>query len=78
MKLRIDERAHAAYLYLRGEHEQVHVVETRTVAPPGAVHADERIGLDFDADGHLVGIEFLVPDAQLLPSVISDAERYEA
>jgi uncharacterized protein YuzE len=75
MQLKFDERAHAAYLALRAEGERVNVAESRSVAPPGSANADERIVLDFDADGRLVGIEFLVPDLQLLPSVLSEAER---
>lgn len=75
MRLRLDERVHAAYLALRDDDERVAVAETRTITPPGATKADERITLDFDAQGRLVGIEFPVPDAQLLPSVLAGAER---
>ena len=75
MRLKIDERVQAGYLALHEEGEHVHVVESRSIAPPGARHADERIVLDFDAQGRLVGIEFLVPDGQLLPSVLSRAQR---
>jgi hypothetical protein len=75
MRLRIDDRVHTAYLALCDAEERVAVAETRTVTPPGATDADEYIALDFDSEGHLVGIEFLVPDAQLLPSVLAKAER---
>jgi hypothetical protein len=30
--------------------------------------------LDFDANGRLLGIEFLVPDQQLLPELLAEAE----
>jgi len=71
--VRVSARAGAAYLSLHGEHERVEVTETLRVAPPGATHADERLLLDFDAGGRLVGIEFLVAEEQLLPSVLADA-----
>jgi uncharacterized protein YuzE len=74
LRLRIRERSGAAYLSLHGEHETVDVTETLRVAPPGAAHADERLLLDFDAAGRLVGIEFLVAEEQLLPSVVAEAK----
>jgi hypothetical protein len=30
--------------------------------------------LDFDAEGRLLGIEFLVPEQQLLPEQLAEAE----
>lgn len=74
MKLTIDTRVEVAYLSLRDNDEQVKVATTLPVKPPGAVRMDDRINLDFDVEGRLVGIEFLVPGGQLLPSVIERAQ----
>ncbi len=76
MHLRFDPRANAAYLYLRDQDEQVKVVHTTVVAPPGSTDLDEGLRLDFDDEGRLVGIELLVPEHQLLPSVLRDAQPY--
>lgn len=74
MRLRYDKRAGAAYLRLRGDDDDVGTVSPTMVIPPGAQHADDRILLDFDAAGRLVGVEFLTPQERLLPSVLAGAE----
>lgn len=73
MELRLDKRAGAAYLVLRHPTDDVMVDTTVAISPPGAEHLDEQLRLDFDAVGRLVGIEFLVPDEQLLPSILEQA-----
>jgi hypothetical protein len=75
MRLTYSERAGPAYLWLRGEADDVGTVSSKTFRPPGSQAADDYFVLDFDAAGHLVGIEFLTPDERLLPSVLSAAER---
>ncbi len=76
MRLRIDERFNVALLALRADGERVQVKTTMPIAPPGATRADERLILEFDGDGRLVGIEFLVAHEQLLPSVLHHAKPY--
>jgi uncharacterized protein YuzE len=78
MRLIYDRRVGAAYLRLRSETEDVSTVSSKPIAPPGARDADDRILLDFDDEGRLVGIEFLTPDQRLLPSVLSAAESPDA
>jgi uncharacterized protein YuzE len=76
MKLNYDQEVGAAYLRLRGDDEDVGTVSSMPITPPRAEVLDDydTIVLDFDADGRLVGIEFLVAERQLLPSVLADAE----
>jgi hypothetical protein len=78
VKLNYDQRVGAASLRLRGDDEDVGTVSSMPIAPPRAeVLGDyDTIVLDLDADGRLVGIEFLVPERQLLPSVLADTEPY--
>jgi uncharacterized protein YuzE len=76
MKLTYDERANAAYLTLRAGDEGGPAVRTEQLSPPGIKpRADTALRLDFDAEGHLLGIEFLVPEQQLLPALLAQAER---
>ena len=76
MKLTYDQEVGAAYLRLRTDNDDVGTVTSKPITPPGAEHADDRIVLDFDDAGHLVGIEFLTPAERLLPSVLAAAERH--
>lgn len=78
MRLKYDQRVGAAYLRLRADNDDVGTVSSKPVTPPGAEHLDDRIVLDFDTDGHLVGIEFLTPELRLLPSVLATAETYRS
>jgi uncharacterized protein YuzE len=75
MKLTYDERGGAAYLRLRGDTDDVGTLSSKIVEPPSAEHMDDRMLLDFDEDGRLVGIEFLTPDDRLLPGVLASADR---
>lgn len=76
MKLSYDQDVGAAYLRLRGAQEEVRgPVTSETFRPPGSEAGDDYFVLDFDADGRLVGIEFLTPNERLLPSILGAAER---
>ncbi len=77
MRLTYDKEVGAAYLRLRAEGDDVGTVTSKPIAPPGAEPADDSIVLDFDRDGHLVGIEFLTPAARLLPSVLAAADQQQ-
>ena len=71
MKVTYDGLANAAYLYLReiapGEIEFSQEVEIEEV--------EGTINVDFDAEGRLIGIEFLNARAQLPTEVKEEAER---
>jgi uncharacterized protein YuzE len=74
MRFSYDKRVGAAYLYLRDDTDDVGTVTSTSVAPPGADGADDRIVLDFDHAGRLVGIEFFTPEERLHPSVLAGAD----
>jgi uncharacterized protein YuzE len=76
MRLTYDEEVGAAYLRLRTDNDDVGTVSSKSITPPGAEHADDRIVLDFDQAGRLVGIEFLTPEDRLLPSILAAASRH--
>lgn len=69
LRLTREQDREAAYLYLTDEIGQSGVAQTVEVpvAGPG-------LFLDFDADGYLVGIEFLGPTVQIRPSTLAQAE----
>lgn len=76
MKLTYDDRVNAADLSVTPDGEDVPAVRTAQISPPGIrPEADTALRLDFDADGRLLGIEFLVPDKQLLPGLLAKAEH---
>jgi uncharacterized protein YuzE len=76
MKLTYDDEVGAAYLRLRGDDEDVAgPVTSESFRPPGSEAGDDYLVLDFDADGRLVGIEFLTPNERLLPSMLTAAKR---
>ena len=75
MRLCYDERVRAAYLYVGDEAERTGGLTTLKVVPPNPSAGDDYLALDFDDAGRLVGVEILVPDERLLPSVLADAER---
>jgi uncharacterized protein YuzE len=73
MKLRIDAAHDIGYLSLvDGDETAAKVAQTMTVEMPPNIRAPEIV-LDFDADGYLIGIEFLRPSLQLRPSVVERA-----
>ena len=78
MRLTYDQHVGAAYLRLRTDNDDVGTVASKSITPPGAEHADDRIVLDFDEDGRPVGIEFLTPEERLLPSILAAAERHHS
>lgn len=64
----LDAEADAAYVELAGaEHRSV---ENITVDRP-----DGMIVLDFDSDGHLLGVELLGAQVLLPPDALADADR---
>lgn len=69
MRLTYDPAANAAYLYIVDPIEPGAAV-TQEVAE------DSGVILDFDAEGRLLGIEFLSPDTQLRPETLRQAKRY--
>lgn len=76
MRLTYDQEVGAAYLRLRTDDDDVSTVSSKSITPPGAESVGDRIVLDFDHDGRLVGIEFLTPAERLLPSILAAAERH--
>jgi hypothetical protein len=67
-----NDRADTAYLSLMGD-ERRKSASTQQVLPPQARDATSYLVLDFDDEGHLLGIQFLSPQDQLLPSVLARA-----
>jgi uncharacterized protein YuzE len=76
MRLTYDQEVGAAYLRLRTDDDDVGTVSSKSITPPGAENVGDRIVLDFDHDGRLVGIEFLTPEERLLPSLLAAAEHH--
>jgi uncharacterized protein YuzE len=76
MRLSYDEEVGAAYLRLRTNDDNVGTVSCKSIIPPGAENVGDRIVLDFDHDGRLVGIEFLTPQERLLRSILAAAQRH--
>jgi uncharacterized protein YuzE len=56
MKISYDAKVDAAYIYLAEEIGVGHVAKTYSCDP---VEVGGEINLDFDAEGHLIGIEVL-------------------
>jgi hypothetical protein len=63
------------YLYLRPPEEAG--VVTKSI-PWTDADARAELVLDFDADGHLVGIEIFSPQGLLRPDELAKAESYSA
>jgi uncharacterized protein YuzE len=66
MRVTYDPDARAGYIYLTG-----------SIEPGGArrtISATQDIILDFDGEGHLIGIELLDP-ALLHPKLLGEAEK---
>jgi len=73
MRLRVDAPHDIGYLSLvDDDRTTVKVARSMTVQLPPDNRMTEII-LDFDADGYLVGIEFLRPSLQLRPGVVERA-----
>ena len=79
MRLTYDAGADVAYLYILDPIWRGGVAETVPLENSDDRQPDEPdldgINLDFDADGRLVGIEFLGPTRQLPAAVLERAER---
>ena len=59
-------RADAAYLRLCEDRSKIRAADSVRIGPPGATDLDDEVALDFDAQGHLVGIEVLIASRRLL------------
>ncbi len=75
-RLTYDQKVGAAYLRLHDDGEDVGTVSSMPITPPGGARADDRIVLDLDDDGRLVGIECLTPEQRLFPIVLDSAEPH--
>jgi hypothetical protein len=77
MRMTHSERAGVAYLDLRTQDDEIAKPgRSLPIAAPDATPGEDWwLVLDFDADGRLLGIEFLDPEAQRLPGVLAKAER---
>jgi uncharacterized protein YuzE len=73
LRVTYDPEARAGYLYLTDSMRAGEVKYTVPLTEEGA----EGINLDFDADGHLIGIELLDP-AFLHPTLMAQATAPEA
>lgn len=70
MRLEYDRQIDAAYIYLRAEGVLSEVAKTVPLDPR---EVDGEINLDFDRDGHLVGIEVQAASQFLDASLLSGA-----
>jgi uncharacterized protein YuzE len=81
MRLTYDASVNAAYLYILDPIARGGVAESVPLENLDDRQPDEPdlegINLDFDADGRLVGIEFLSPTRQLPAAVLEHAERHD-
>lgn len=71
IELTFDAEADAGYIYVDavGDHERASVSRTRFC---NIEMTDAAINVDFDENGHVVGIEFLGASRLLLERVLSD------
>jgi uncharacterized protein YuzE len=69
VRLTYDQPHEIGYLSLTDE--RVKVARTLIVEHPDA---RSELHLDFDTDGHLLGIEFMYPSKQLRASTLAQAE----
>lgn len=73
--LTYDDKVDAAYLRLYEQGEDPGEVRSMPVSAPGQSQPGAGLVLDFDAEGRLIGVEFLSATSQLRPSVLASAER---
>ena len=73
MRLNVERDHDIGYLALTDDDERPKAAHSLTVEPPGG---KSELHLDFDADGLLLGIEFMWPSRQLRPSTLAKAEFY--
>ncbi|NEB36444.1 DUF2283 domain-containing protein [Streptomyces sp. SID14515] len=74
VRVTYDETADAAYVYLT--EPQAHVTSAR-MYPCDPVDIDGMINLDFDEQGHLIGIEVLAASSKLPEYLLQSAERLD-
>ncbi|MCM3780495.1 DUF2283 domain-containing protein [Microbacterium hydrocarbonoxydans] len=72
MKIRYDSEVDAAYLALGDIADGEAVVQIPELYPPGG---RGEIILDFDAQGHVIGMEILAASVVLRPEVLDKAVR---
>jgi uncharacterized protein YuzE len=70
LRIRLDEDADAAYIYLADEIAPGGVARTVTLD-----HADAMINIDFDADGRALGVEILAAQSVLPADILSHLRR---
>lgn len=75
MKLKYDETADAAYIYLAAEIKPARVAKTYPCDP---ISVGGTINLDFDAEGRLVGIEVLDASQKLPTGLLASAKKSKA
>ena len=71
MRMTFDPEADAAYLYIADEIPNGAAVENLVVERKGK----GDIVLDFDATGHLLGVEIIGAEALLDPDILAAADR---
>ena len=69
MRLKYDPTANAAYLYVVDPIEPGSAVRSEATDESGII-------IDYDSNGHVLGIEFLAPEKQLRPETLAAAESY--
>jgi uncharacterized protein YuzE len=72
MRIEYDRRANAAYIMLKGDVRPGGVSRTVPCDP-----TLEMINLDFDREGHLVGIEVMDASKCLAPELLQTAVRID-
>jgi uncharacterized protein YuzE len=73
IKFSYDEVVNMGYLYLRPESPRGSVARS---IPWSDADVRAELVLDFDAEGHLIGIEIFSPKGLLLPEVLATAVQY--
>ena len=71
MRITWDKSVDAAYIYLTDSNDGKSFGRMVTVDPEDI---DGMINLDFDSEGHLIGIEILSASSQLSPETLAQAE----
>ncbi|WP_406447182.1 DUF2283 domain-containing protein [Streptomyces sp. NBC_00876] len=74
VRVTYDKTVNAAYVYLT--EPQAHEASVRTY-PCDPVDVDGMINLDFDEQGHLIGIEVLAASSKLPEYLLQSAERID-
>ncbi|MFE4599347.1 DUF2283 domain-containing protein [Kitasatospora indigofera] len=75
IRVTYDKTVNAAYVYLTDPQVQPRSARTYPCDP---VDIDGMINLDFDEQGHLIGIEVLAASSKLPEYMLKSAERLDA